>query len=309
MLGGRAGSRLDLPAARGFFEPRALEHGEELERVLILCLHDARGDGLRQPSRDRPHRLLGLIAMGGDQIGDGDRRADGDLDRRRPKRPGVVEDHADRQERHAIHAAWRALGSEGQARGARPERQQDRLRLRSSFGKDQDDAAGAERLDRRREHLLVLSRVVAGLGPSVDGHGADHAQGRADQRVVKERRVGEHRDRARDGRDDQHRVDQRVVVVRGDDHATALGNPLSADHVDPAVEQPQQQADQPSDASIGERPARVRSPRGPGGGRSRSRGDHACARSNLSETVSRWARHSTVVLTRVVRWRYPAGGP
>jgi len=161
-------------------------------------------------------------------------------------------------------------------RGACPERQQDRLRLRSSLGKDQDDAAGAQRLDGRREHLLVLSGIVAGLGPSVDGHGADQAQGRADQRVAKERRVGEHRDRAGPGRDDQHRVDQRVVVVRGDDHATALGNSLSPDHLDPPIEQPQQQADQPADASIGERTARVRS---------RSRDGHACASSNLSETV------------------------
>jgi len=45
------------------------------------------------------------------------------------------------------------------------------------------------------------------------------------------------------------------VVVGGDDQATTLGYPFPADDDDPAVEQPQQKADQPPDEAISERAA------------------------------------------------------
>ncbi len=189
------------------------------------------------------------------QIGGDDRRADRDLDGRGPKRSRVVEDHADGQERHAGRVAHGPLGPENEPRRAGPQRQQDRLRLRGAFGKDQDDAACAQRLDRRGEHLVVLPRIVPGLDAPVDGHGAEQMQRRTDQRVTKERRLGEHRDRARDGRDDQHRVDERIVVVGGDDDPAALGDPLPADHVDPPVEEPQEQPDQRPGDPIGRAPA------------------------------------------------------
>ena len=58
-------------------------------------------------------------------------------------------------------------------RRAGPQRQQDRLGLRGALGKDQDDAALAQRLDRRGEHLVVLPRIVPGLDAPVDRHAAE----------------------------------------------------------------------------------------------------------------------------------------
>ena len=189
-----------------------------------------------------------------------------------------MKDQADGQERHAAGAAHGTLGSEGQARGARPQRHQDRLRLRRALGKNQDDAARAERRDRRGEHLVVPPWIVPGFCPSVDGHCAHQAQRRADQRVAKERRLGEHRDGARHGRDDQHRVDQRVVVVSGDDHTTALGNVLPPDHLDPPVEEPQEETGQCADDPIGQSPERRAGRRRADWRCSRGRGRHAYAR-------------------------------
>ena len=221
---------------------------------MVLGLDDPSGDRFRQTRGDRPDRLFGSPTVRGGEIGRRHRRADRELDRSRPKSTGIVEGDADGQERHGARSAGGALRAQGQTRGARPQRQQDRLRLRPPLGKDQDDAARAQRLDRGREHRLVLSRVVAGLEAAVDGHCAQHAQRGTDERVAKERCVGQHRHRPGHGRDDQHRVDHRVVVVGGNDHAAARRDPLAPDHVDPTVEEPEKQANHRPDKPVGERP-------------------------------------------------------
>ena len=70
-------------------------------------------------------------------------------------------------------------------------------------------------------------------------HRAQHVQQRADEGMPKERCVGKHGDGAGHNRDDQHRVDHRIMMVGGDDYAACGWDPLAADHVNPTIVEPQ----------------------------------------------------------------------
>jgi hypothetical protein len=70
---------------------------------------------------------------------------------------------------------------------------------------------------RRPEHRPVPGGIGVALLPAMDGDGADQPEERTDDRMAKERRLGDRNQPARDQREQEHRVDQGVLMVGGDD--------------------------------------------------------------------------------------------
>ena len=60
--------------------------------------------------------------------------------------------------------------------------------------------------------------------------------------MAEERRLRDGPDRARQGREEEQRIDERVPVVRDDDQRAVPGHALEARHLDPAIEEACQDA-------------------------------------------------------------------
>ena len=89
--------------------------------------------------------------------------------------------------------------------------------------------------------------------PPVDGDGADQPEDRPDQRMAEERSLGDRDELARDGGDEEGRVDQGVVVVGHDDERAARGDVLEPDDLDPVIEDREQQARECADGEVDHR--------------------------------------------------------
>ena len=108
-------SRGGLAPALGLLPPRRLQHLEQVKRVLVLGLDDLRPNGLGEARGERADGAFRRLPRHLDEVGSHDRLADVHQHRRRAERPGIVEDEADGEQRHA--AARAAPVRSGRRRG------------------------------------------------------------------------------------------------------------------------------------------------------------------------------------------------
>src|SRR5262249_56452631 len=116
-----------------------------------------------------------------------------------------------------------------------------------ALGKDENRAARAEMSGGLLEHRPVSSGIRVAILATMDREGAEQAQERADDRVSEERRLGDRDQPARDEREQEHRIDQGVLVVGSDDERSGFRNVLETDDVDAPVEERQHPADERPD--------------------------------------------------------------
>ena len=116
---------------------------------------------------------------------------------------------------------------------------------------------------RRREEGRVLLRIVPGLLAAMDRKPADQPEERADERMTEERGVREDAQRPREGRHQDHRVHDRVVMIGGHDERPRGRHVFPPDDLDARVEEPEQQPGEAADERVPSRGRRsVRSPNG-----------------------------------------------
>ncbi len=183
-------------------------------------------------------RLVTARALLGRRAGralDGNRPADEHERAPIAERSRLVEHETDRQQTDA-GGGVSSFRREHHARGARAQLEQRRLRLGAAFGEDQDGAAVAQGGGRGVEEGRVARRVGAGLLTPMDRQRAEEPEERTDERMREERRVRERAEPAGHDGDQQHRIDDGVVVVRGHDERPRERDVLRSHHLDPAVE-------------------------------------------------------------------------
>ena len=168
-----------------------------------------------------------------------------------------MEDQSDRQQgdRQLL-----GRGAEQHPRGPRAQRQEHGLGLGPPLGEEQHGPAASKRRRDRAEHRVVPGGVTDALLTAQDRERADQSQEGTDQRVAEQRSGREDHERAGDSRHDEHRVHQRVVVVRSDDQRSPGRDVLAADHLDPPVEEAQQQPGEGADDPVAH--GQVRGPPG-----------------------------------------------
>jgi hypothetical protein len=145
---------------------------------------------------------------------------------------------------------WRrrvAFRSQDHPRDARPKRHQHGLGLAHALGEDQDRLAGTERRGHRAEHGHVLCRVAARILPTVNWERPGQAQERRQDRMAKERRLRDGPKDARYRRQKNHRVDERVPVIRDDDEGPGAWHTIRPHDLDAMVEEAHERAGEPTD--------------------------------------------------------------
>jgi hypothetical protein len=247
-----------IDGRRGVVPPRALQRLDEGQRVVIVGLHETGPDGVGEPVGETPHRLVRRVPIPRDDVCGRHGFAHRDVDGRVTERARLVKGHPQRQQCHARGSAGVSFGGEQHPSRARAERQQRRTRLTRALGKDEHHAARAQHPGGRGEHRVVSTGIVAGLRAPVHGHRAHQAQERTDERMPEEWCLGQHGDGPRHDGHDEHGVHERAVMVRGDEERPRGRNARTPHDVDAAVEDPEEEAHEPADETVGSRTAHAR---------------------------------------------------
>ena len=99
----------------------------------------------------------------------------------------------------------------------------------------------------------VPCRVRSGLLAPVYGQRADQPQEGTDEGMAEQRRVGQGMDPARQPGDQQHRIDDRVVVVGRHHQAAGRRHVLDTDHVDAPVEKDEEESHESANGRVARR--------------------------------------------------------
>ena len=219
----------------------------EAEGLAILGLDDQRPQRLRHAARQLADRSLGLRRGQGPAVVDTNRLAHEHERPPAPERPGLVEDEPDREQRRRRHVRG-SLRPQHDAGDPRPERHQRGLGLAHALRKDQDRLAVPERGRRGGERGDVLRGVAAGILTPMDRQRARQVEERRQDRMTEERRLRHGPERARQGREEEERIDERVPVIRDDDQRAVPRHAVQSDYLDPVIEdahqRPRDQAQQ-----------------------------------------------------------------
>jgi hypothetical protein len=141
---------------------------------------------------------------------------------------------------------------EGNARRARLERPELRLRVRRSLGKQGDRPARGEHGARRLEGGAIRDRVRTHVLAAMHGNGLECPTHHGDHRHAEERRLGEKRHAPRGETQEERRVDEPAGVVEYEDHGSVARDVGEARHFDPAEENAEDQTEQrPAEGSHG----------------------------------------------------------
>ena len=108
--------------------------------------------------------------------------------------------------------------------------------MTDALGEDENGAPVAQHARGRGEHGRVARAIVPRFLAPVHRDGADQPEDEADEGITEERRLGDGGDRSLQGGHEQHGVEQRIVMVRGDDEGTVAREALGADHIDTLIE-------------------------------------------------------------------------
>ena len=182
--------------------------------------------------RERAHRAMFVAGVHPQPPGGVDRPAD--LDPHRAAKaflPLVVD--ADGHDAQANRAGGDRL--QGEPGGARPHHRQPRGVVALALGKDAHHASGRELPGRRGERFQIFRDLARVITSPIRGHHAERAQRRAEDRDRKQRRL-RHQPHGPLGRDAQeHRIDERVGVVRHKQHRTGARDEFAAGDLDARV--------------------------------------------------------------------------
>jgi len=99
--------------------------------------------------------------------------------------------------------------------------------------------------------IFGTATCAIGLAPDVlsarHGNRSGEPDEGPDDRMAEERGLGERDERSGKGGQQQHRVDERVLVIGGQDDRPARGHALRSDHVHAPIEQGEEPARQGAD--------------------------------------------------------------
>ena len=146
-----------------------------------------------------------------------------------------MEDEADRHEGDTTIPARRGFSLEQHPSRTSTQRHQRRVGLAHTLRKDQHRLARPEMSGRGRKHCPVPRGVAAPFLAAVDRQRAQQTQEGADERVTEQRRFRDWHQPSRDQPEQEHRVNQRVLVVGRHDQRPGFRNVLEADEVDAPV--------------------------------------------------------------------------
>ena len=173
--------------------PQLFDEPEQPQRMAVVGLDDLRAEGLGQAvGQDAGGRRRG-VRPGLEAVGGRDGRPDQDEGAALAKGAGLLEDEADRKQRHVRAGAGRRSRRRGACAPCRCAALEHGLGLRAAFGK-MTIAPPAERAAVVAAKSVRVAGGMASLPASwrrCTGSAADQAQERADQRMAEERRVGE----------------------------------------------------------------------------------------------------------------------
>src|SRR6185295_7620516 len=99
----------------------------------------------------------------------------------------------------------------------------------------------------RAEHGRVLRRIAARVLPPVDMERPRQTEEGREQRMAKERRLRDGPKDARYRRQKNHRIDERVPVIRDDDEGPGAWHTIRPHDLDAMVEEAHERAGEPTD--------------------------------------------------------------
>ena len=233
-------------SGRRLVVPERLHDPQQPERLAVIGLHDLRAQRRGESLGQRADRQLRLAPVERGAILDGNRRPHQHERPARPEGARLVEHEPDRQQRDRPRPA----GRQRHPRRARPERQQPRLGLRASLGEEQHGAPVGEGGRDGVEHRVVPRGVADALLTAQHRQRAHQPQQGAHHGISKERRRGQDQERPGHRRHHEHRIHERVVVIRGDDDRAPGGDVLAADEFHAPVEQPEQEPGERADDPV-----------------------------------------------------------
>ena len=121
-----------------------------------------------------------------------------------------------------------------------------------------DGCVLAQARDGLREHRVIVDGLAGGVLRALDGDGAGPARQRADHRQAEERGLGQRDQSPRDRGDQEQGIDEGVLVIGGDDQGPAGGQALAPHHLDPAVEDVEDDPREPAQEAVVRRQRRGR---------------------------------------------------
>ena len=210
--------------------------------MAIFRFDDETAEGGGDAVRERAHRSGRIGGVAVDEIASRDRLADHDERAPRPERPRLFVHEPDRQQGDAEDALVRMLGAQQETCGAAAKRHQERCGLAHTFREQQEGLARAEELRDAGERLGVSIGAAFALLPPMHGDGADGAQQRSQNGIAEQRRLRHRTQGAGQHAEQQHRVDERVLMVGDDEERTAARHVRTADDFDTPVEDAEEQA-------------------------------------------------------------------